>query len=441
MVTIVGVGSWKIKVDYHQVLMSLRSEEVASRLGVKLETVYAYVSRGVLTAHRQAGSRQSLFDPEEVERLARRGRPRRTTRPAALDLIVESGLTTIVDQRILYRGRDAGHMALTDTYEQAARWLWTGVEGSSGHPWEPYAISLPDLADPRDRIRAAVVIGAANEPLRGDLSTSAVASTTQSLIASMVSSLPARTDARAARLVLGRGQSPIRGSIAGRLWARLSPRRPTPGLVAALNAALVLLADHELSSSTLAARVAASVRADPFAVVLAGLGPISGALHGGASVLAHQMLATAIERGPSAALASALEIHEHLPGFGHRLYPDGDPRAKLLLEMVYESEGYQSPGARAARALSEAVSHHSHTQPNVDFALAVLATVARMPPFAGEIVFTVARTAGWIAHAIEEYAEAPLRFRARAVGRRTRPDPQHDRRVYAAGPDSALRMM
>lgn len=398
----------------------MTAQEVAARLGVKLDTVYAYASRGVLHVRRRPGSRQSLFDPDEVELLARRGRPRRSTRPAVLDLVVETGLTTIDDHRVRYRGRDACRMARSHSFEQTARWLWIGQDPSSGQdpsavPWEAYPVHVPDLPRVRDRIRAAVAVSAAGEPFLADLDTHVVVATAESLIATMVSAVPAQPGTRTARLVLGR-QPPIRGSIAGRLWGRLSPARPAPGLVATLNAALVLLADHELAASTFAARIAASARADPFSVVLAGLGPMAGPLHGGASSLAHRMLADAIARGPQAALAAALEERGHLPGFGHPLYPDGDPRARLLLGMLRSSDA-AAPYAVAARDLVDAARRHSGREPNVDFALAVLSTAARMPPTAGETIFTVARTAGWIAHAIEEYAAPPLRFRARAVAR------------------------
>src|SRR5580693_7176277 len=134
-----------IKVDYHQVMPGMTAQEVAARLGVKLDTVYAYVSRGVLGAQRQPGSRRSLFDSEEVETLARRGRPRRSSRPSALDLVVETGLTTIADHRIRYRGRDACTMARTLTFEQVARWLWTGRDEPPVIPWEAYQLSLPEL--------------------------------------------------------------------------------------------------------------------------------------------------------------------------------------------------------------------------------------------------------------------------------------------------------
>lgn len=392
---------------------------MSARLGVKLDTVYAYVSRGVLSSRSEPGSRHSLFDPGEVEALARRGRPRRGTRPAALDLVVESELTTITGSRIRYRGRDAAELARTRTFEETAQWLWTGQD-EPAVSWQPYPVSLPGLEHPRDRIRAAVVLASAAEPLRADLSPAAVTAAARSLIATMVSAVPARSETgpedRTARLVLDGGRTPVRGSVAGRLWGRLAGSRPAPGLVATLNAALVLLADHELASSTVAARVAASVRADPFSVVLAGLGPMAGPLHGSASVLSGQLIADAVRRGPERALAAALEDYGVLPGFGHRLYPAGDPRAVLLLHLI-DGAAPGAPGLRAVHALIDTARRHSGTEPNVDFACGALAAVARMPPSAGETIFTIARAAGWIAHALEEYSEPPVRFRARAIPR------------------------
>ena len=139
-------------------MCELTAQEVANRLGVKLDTVYAYVSRGALSVHREPGPRRSGFDPEEVEALARRGRPRRTSRPSALDLVVETELTTIVDHEIRYRGRDATTIARTWTFEQAAHWLWTGVEERFDMRWEPYQVAFPALALTRDRMRVAVVM-------------------------------------------------------------------------------------------------------------------------------------------------------------------------------------------------------------------------------------------------------------------------------------------
>lgn len=398
-------------------MSGITAEEAAARMGVKVATVYAYVSRGALRSWRRPGSRTSLFDPGEVEVLARRGRPRRTTRPAALDLVIETGLTTIGDHEVRYRGTSALELARTATFEEVAHWLWTGRRDVPRLPWEAPALTLPEVGGARDRLRLAVVMASAADPLRADLAVPAVVERGRSLVATLIAAVPSAGEVRAPRLLLPAGGSPLRGTVAGRLWSRIAGVRPAPGLVAACNAALVLLADHELAASTLAARVAASARADPYAVVLAGLGPMSGSLHGGASRLAGELLRAAADVGAEGALARALEAHQLLPGFGHRLYPQGDPRARLLLELVRSA----APGAAAlvaADRLIATVRRRADLEPNVDFALAVLAAVARMPAEAGEIVFTVARTAGWIAHAIEEYGERPLRFRARAVARR-----------------------
>jgi citrate synthase len=219
------------------------------------------------------------------------------------------------------------------------------------------------------------------------------------------------------------GGSPGPGSarpdqgIAARLWPRLCPQPPSPGLLAALRAALVLLADHELAASTLAARVAASVQADPYAVVATGLGAVGGALHGGASLGAQVMLAAA--DGPAAAprvVGDLLRRGERVPGFGHFVYRSGDPRAGLLLGLVREAVP-GSPRLAVADAVLAETRRRSLPEPNIDFALAALASCAGMITGAGEAVFAVARTAGWLAHALEEYAaRTPLRPRALYTG-------------------------
>jgi citrate synthase len=270
------------------------------------------------------------------------------------------------------------------------------------------------------------VLASAGDALRGDLATPVVVAQARSLIATMATlAVPGGRDARSSRLVVQDGHGPRRGTVAGLLWGRLAGARPTPGLVAALNGALVLLADHELAASTLAARVAASARADPYSVVLAGLGPLSGPLHGAASRFAYGLLEAAAAEGPDRAIARSLEIHPHLPGFGHILYPDGDPRARVLVELVRSAE----PGCRplaVADGLVATARRRARLEPNIDLALAVLAAVARMPAEAGEVIFTIARTAGWIAHAIEEYGEQPLRFRPRSVFRGAGSPPPRD---------------
>ena len=179
-----------------------------------------------------------------------------------------------------------------------------------------------------------------------------------------------------------------------------------------MDGALVLLADHELATSTLAVRVAASTRASVYDAVLAGLGTMAGPLHGGASELAYRLVSDAAERGTHAAVDEALRWHRHVPGFGHTVYRDGDPRATTLLTLL---ETVGSPARRRVVDDLVEVAAGQDLAANVDLALAALLHVADGPPDGGQCIFTVARVAGWVAHYLEELEQRPLRFRARAV--------------------------
>ncbi len=185
--------------------------------------------------------------------------------------------------------------------------------------------------------------------------------------------------------------------------------------MACLDRALGLLADHDLAVSTFAARVAASARADPYAVVSAGLAALDGPLHGGASRLAYRLLAEVVDRGDAVLVVSEyLRAGQPIPGFGHGLYPDGDPRARVLLAAIAALPAAE-PLLAAAREIARAAGRERALRSNVDLALAVLTLAAGMPAEAGEVIFAVARTVGWLAHALEEYQETPLRLRPRGV--------------------------
>jgi citrate synthase len=455
----------------------LTAAEAARRLGVKPATLYAYVSRGILLRTRDAAGRASLFDADEVERLARRGRPRRPA--GSLDITVESQITEIAGDRLRYRGLDVLPMARSRTFEEVAALLWTGAfpshvaglpgtvppgtlppgttdpgtlppgtadpvadpAGAAGSAaWQAPALAiavgaaaqaaLPPGTFPLERLQVIVPAMAATDPLRLELDPAAVIAAGRSIIAGMVECLPAPADAPVTPPYGGTGErrapggdastGPGTGSrhgIAERLWARLTRRRPSAALLRALSAALVLLADHELAASTLAARAAASVRADPYAVVATGLGAVGGALHGGASLGAETMLAAA--NGPGdvpRVVGDLLRRGEKVPGFGHFVYRAGDPRALLLLGLVREATPRSRQLAVAEAVLAE-VRQRSLPEPNIDFALAALSQAAGLPRGSSEAIFAVARTAGWIAHALEAYASGtPIRPRASYVG-------------------------
>ena len=448
----------------------LTAAQAAQRLGVKPATLYAYVSRGVLRRDRAADGRGSLFDSEEVERLARRGRPRR---PAGVaDITVESAITEITGDRLRYRGLDVIRLATSRTFEDVAELLWTGEfprspatrpapssPGAQVQPRHPGTTRHPRPgAMAGDARRAGRGPGRAGRAARRDAAARAVPGH-RACHGGHRPAAPATGSGGGRRgraqhhrrpggLPAPRRLGPIRPSdpgyparlpgarpapdtdypgadyqrtdypIADRLWPRLCDRRASPLLRRALSAALVLLADHELAASTLAARAAASVRADPYAVVATGMGAVGGALHGGASLGAEAMLAAAA--GPDdvpRVVGELLRRGEKVPGFGHFVYRTGDPRAVLLLDLVRRAAPKSGQLAVAEAVLAE-VRRKSLPEPNIDFAIATLARVAGMIRGSGEAVFAVARTAGWIAHALEAYAgPGPLRPRAVYTGR------------------------
>ena len=380
----------------------LTTQEVARRLGVKPETVYAYVSRGLLDSARGPGGRSSTFDPKQVDALVA---GRRRPGPQAIG----TGITLIDDSRYYYRGVDVAELARRYPYEAVAEWLWTGVLEPEVRFTAPVdavrtarvAIdALPPHSALMDKLRVAVVAAAVADPLRFELTRSVVTATARSMIATLVESLP----------LLGR-DAPARASLARRLWPRLTAVEPTEQLIRHLDAALVLLIDHDLAASTLAARVAASARAHPYAVVSAGLGALEGPLHGAASGLAHRMLAECLEHGTAApVVADHLRTGRRIPGLGHRVYRAADPRATLLFGMLEQVPGAQ-PVLDMANEVATTAGRVRPLHPNVDLALAALSVAAAMPVDAGEVIFALGRTAGWVAHALEEYSERPLRMR------------------------------
>jgi citrate synthase len=171
---------------------------------------------------------------------------------------------------------------------------------------------------------------------------------------------------------------------------------------------LIMLADHDLAVSTVAARVAASARAHPYAVVSAGLGALDGHYHGTASTQAYRFLVEAMP-DPVGALSERLRAGSGVPGFGHRVYRNHDPRAVVLFDRLRAAK----PDSPALAAVDAIAGHH--TFPNVDMALAVMMHEHGLRPDAGEAIFAIARTVGWIAHALEEYREPGLRFRPEGV--------------------------
>jgi citrate synthase len=409
----------------------LDARAAAQRLGVDVRTLYAYVSRGSLRRVPGPDGRSSRYDSDDLELLAQRSRPRTLPRPAAsIDLVIATRVSTVTDGAVRYRGRDVLDLVAAGvSFEHVADLLWrddsagwpqsaqsreaTGVFlealGTSVPVLQRFAIAIAALpASPASPAPPALPASPAlrESILPVPLPQAEWAAYGRRLIACLtgVGGAPAAPERASAE----RAPSWQRESVAGRLWERWSPLRPTAERARALNTALVLLAEHELAVSTLSVRVAASARATPRACVLAGLSTLSGALHGGAARALHEMLAARAAGGQPELLPQAV-------GFGHPVHRHGDPRTGPLLAAVY---GY---AAQADRDLIESVRQSADTAPNLDLGLAALTYTARMPAEAATAIFAIARTAGWIAHAAEESGEAPLRFRGRAFRSRTTP--------------------
>jgi citrate synthase len=400
----------------------------ARLLGVRRATLYSYASRGLL--RRRDGVRRgtSQYRREDLERLRERGEARAGHGPAAAgalrfgEPVLESAVSGLRPDGPLYRGHRATELAARgERFESVAELLWGGTLPAAAPAWPaPEARSLRRLAALRAHLPAAA------RPLDGLLL--ALAALAAGDLVPHGRARPAeldfarrliRTLAAAAALARDPGrlaEAGTAGSVAEAV-ARALGTRPAPRARAALDVALVLLADHELNASTFAARVAASSGAGLAASMLAAMATLSGPRHGGECDRVEALLAGIERPARAAAVARArLARGEALPGFGHTLYPAGDPRTPPLLEAALRLAP-DEPRLRVLRALVDAASAAGLERPTVDVGLVALACALRLPPGSASALFALGRCAGWVAHALEQREAAfLLRPRARYVG-------------------------
>ena len=394
----------------------LSARRAAEELGVSVATLYAYVSRGMVRSEAVEGKRRNRrYRAEDVRRLRER-KERRLDPEGAVEgalhwgtPVMESGITLIDEDGLYYRGRDVADLAANSTVEEVAALIWTGDEARAPTLFSPEPPMLaprirdvlPHLAGltPIEAFQVLLPLAAAEDPAAYDLRPASVA----------------RTGARILRLmtdVAAGASAPRIAETLGRGWC---PR--DPGAEALLGPALVYCADHELPVSTFAARCVASSEATPYAVILAGLAALGGVKHGGEVELVEAFWREVEAVGDArAAISGRLRRGERIPGFGHSLYPDGDPRAAGLLRLTAESYP-ESP----AVALSDAVVREAlqliGERPTVDLALVTVARTLGLPPGGAMALFALGRTIGWVGHAIEQYEDGSLiRPRARYVG-------------------------
>ena len=391
----------------------LTAQEAARELGVSLATLYAYVSRGLIASEPgPEGRRARRYAADDVRRLrdrkASRRDPDREARRAVRwgAPVLDSALTLIDGGDLFYRGRRAVALAEERTVEEVAALVWTGrMDGGAGEARaEVPDAAIPLLAvglPPLDAMQAVLALAAAEDAAAWDLRPASVA----------------RTGERILRLLaaVALGVPAIGGGVARALADGWAPSHPHAERL--LSACMVLCAEHELNVASFTARCVASAAGTPYAAVAAGLGALQGTRHAGYVRQVEALLAEADASGDArATVADRMRRGERMPGFGHRLYPDGDPRGAALLPMA-EAAFPGVPGVRAVREMVDAAGDVFGERPTVELGLIAVARGLGLPAGAPLLLFALGRTIGLIGHAIEQYEAGTLiRPRAQYVG-------------------------
>jgi citrate synthase len=378
--------------NWINVMEWLTATEALALLGTQPQTLYANVSRGRIKARPDpADSRRSLYRGDDVRRLAQRAAGRRKQEAVATgamhwgEPVLRTSISTVTDGRLLYRGHDACTLAETASLEEVAALLWQApIDLSAAGPVNGNGIAAAFVA------LAAVV----------------ARPTTVGRHPALLAQEAGRVLGMLGQALAGpaRPLEPLHQRLA-RAWDR-------PEAADAIRRALVLLADHELNASTFAARVTVSTGASLWAGTLAGLAALSGPRHGQAS----RGIGALVDDIRSAAAAEEelrdwLGEGRHVPGMGHPLYPNGDPRCVALLASFEPS-----PAFLIYRAAAESL---TGDLPNIDFALAAMVARFALPTDAGLTLFALARATGWLAHMMEQISSGEMiRPRARYVGQR-----------------------
>lgn len=377
----------------------LTATEAAKRLGISLATLYAYVSRGLIHSVRDPDNpRKRLYSVEDVER-RRPGDVLHWGGP-----VLESAITLIKGDHLYYRGQDVAELAQARSVEEVASLIWSGSMVTGTFADTPLHVvsgrsseGLPFV----NRAGSILPLVAARDPLAYDLRPHAVGQTGWRIL-NLLTSVAAESSFLAA-------------TVDETLQKHWAPRASAAGDL--IRAALILCADHELNVSAFTARCVASAGSNPYAVVAAGLSAIQGSKHGGMTARIEIML-TELGRARDlrAAMAERMRRGEAIYGFGHHLYPNGDPRARLLMEMLREHLPKSKELAFAAHVAAEGEELLGE-KPTIDFALVALASALKFEPGVALTLFALGRTIGWIGHAIEQYGrDEIIRPRARYTG-------------------------
>ena len=391
----------------------LSAREAAAELGISLASLYAYVSRDLIRSEPVPGSRARRYRAEDVRLLKKRRvsaeNPALSTSLSFGLPVMDSAITLIADGQLHYRGSDATALARTSSLEQVAALLW----GAREQPFTREAVLRPSAA-----LQKMAESLAKSPRIERCLALLPLAALEDAAVYNMTDQGLAATGARLMRFVgavISGAEQPSDKPLHEVLTRALTQgEKPASELI---RAALVLCADHELNASAFTVRCVAGTGATLYAAVQAGICAAQGPRHGGLSGRVESLLLDMANRQDvEDAVLQRLKDNDPVPGFGHPLYPEGDPRAKALISMLKEKYGDDANFLRAQRIL-RVMEEAGGLKANIDFAIAAMGAVLHLPRGAGLSIFVLGRTAGWIGHAIEQYRTGTMiRPRARYTG-------------------------
>jgi citrate synthase len=420
----------------------LSAREAAEMLGVKLPTVYAYTSRGLIQSVPGGKGRARRYRRRDLERLCARRDARAGHGPVAAaalrqgEPVMDSSITMIsIEQGPVYRGRSAIELAREGrTFEWVAEGLWSGDwhERAAPDGWQPAGLGLdlngllsvlPDRIGPLPALSLVTPLLAAHDPGRFSWHPEAVLARVRLLLRRSAATLAlCREGVDPKDAVVASLAAP---SLAAAIGAAFSRNLRSDELTV-LDQALVLAADHELNASTFAARVAASTGADVYGCISAALAALSGPRHGGA---ADRVDALLLEAGPAERVEEVVHGRQRrgevIEGFAHPIYaPHSDPRGTRLMDLASQLRG-ESPEVQSVIALVDAMQQGGFGGPSIDVGLVAVARALELPVGSATGLFALGRTAGWVAHSLEQY-EAGFLVRPRARYREDPEAPQRD---------------
>ncbi|MAG29517.1 MAG: citrate synthase [Deltaproteobacteria bacterium] len=408
----------------------LSAREAAQMLGVKLPTVYAYTSRGLIQSVPGGKGRSRRYRRRDLERLCARRDARAGHGPVAAaalqqgEPVMDSAITMIsLERGPIYRGRPAIELAQQNrSFEWVAEGIWSGDWSGRAEPtqWQPSGLGfeldgllrvLPARVGPLPVLSVVVPLLATRDPGRFSWHPDAVLARARQLLRRATAVLALGLEGIEARSAVE--ASLAAPSLAAAIGAAFS-RDLAEQELTALNRALVLAADHELNASTFAARVAASTGTDVYGCISAALAALSGPRHGGA---ADRVDALLLEAGPAERVEQVVHDRQRrgevIEGFAHPIYsPRRDPRGTLLVELARHLRG-ASAEVQSVLALVDAMRKGGFGGPSIDVGLVAITRALALPAESATALFAIGRTVGWVAHSLEQY-EAGFLVRPRA---------------------------